>query len=162
MSENDKSFIERFGQTIQVMSVVVGVVISILSFNSAQKTSAAARIAEALRPFQELRQKQYMEAVRSAAVLSNPKMHTEAERLVAARRFHDLYVAELSMVESPEVEARMKNLATAIAPDLIPLDRPRRAAYCLAHALRLSFVESWGTQLGDFLPQRDMPISCKE
>jgi hypothetical protein len=162
MATEKNSPSEIVARIIQTGSVVIGVVISVLSFTSGQRAAANARIVEAMKPFQELRQKQYMEAVQAAAVLANPTTHTNAERLNAARRFRDLYVAELSMVESFEVEARMKKLAAEVAPDLIPLDGPRRAAYCLAHALRLSFVESWGVQLSEFSPQRQMPETCKE
>jgi|SRR5438128_11188291 len=129
---------------VQVLSVVVGVVISILSFNAARKTEAAARQVEAARPFLQLRQSLYMEAVKAAGVLTNADTHTPEELAAAKKRFRELYVAELSMVEAPDVEAKMKALAAQIDKDLTNLTPPQTAAYNLAHALRDSFVASWG------------------
>jgi hypothetical protein len=53
-------------------------------------------------------------------------------------------VAEFSMVESPDVEAKMVELAKQIDPTLVALNPAQRAALDLAHALRDSFVASWG------------------
>ncbi len=62
----------------------------------------------------------------------------------AQERFRQLYVAELSMVESPDVEGRMVELAPAVAPELGNLNDAQLAALHLAHALRDSLRESWG------------------
>src|SRR5688500_6929747 len=97
---------ETIGKTAQVFSVVIGVVISVLSFNATRDKEAEARRIEASKPFLELRQKLYMEAVKAAAILANREGYTDQEIASAKRRFRELYVAELSMVESPEVEAR--------------------------------------------------------
>ena len=142
---------EAFSQIVQVLSVfvgaisvIVGVVISIKSFNVTRAKDAEARRIEAIRPFLELRQKMYMEAVHAAAVLSNPDTHGEEEMKVARKRFRELYVSELSMVESPEVEAQMVELAKKIDPELTEFTPAQDAAYKLSHALRNSFIESWG------------------
>lgn len=144
MAADTKSTLEHATQTVQVLSVVAGVVISILSFNSTREKEADARRAEAARPFLQLRQNLYTEAVKSAAVLANPDTHSVNETRAARRRFRELYVAELSMVESSEVEKKMVGLATAIDPELTSLTPAQQAAYDLAHALRDSFVAAWG------------------
>lgn len=144
---------ETIAKTVQVVSIVVGVVISVLSFNATREKEAEAREKETearrfetSRPFLELRQKLYMEAVKAAAVLANREGYSEREIASAKRRFRELYVAELSMVESPEVETRMVDLASKTDPSLTPLNPAQKAAYDLAHALRDSFVVSWGAK----------------
>jgi hypothetical protein len=123
--------------TVKALGVVGGVCFSVWSFNST-------RVREVQKPFLELRQKLYMEAIRQAGILTNPDDHTEDEIRAARRRFRELYVAELSMVEPPEVEAYMVKLAKQIDPELIASFSPaRKAAYDLSHALRDSFVASW-------------------
>ena len=138
--------VEWIAKTVQVVSVVVGVVISVLSFNATRDKEAEARRIEAGKPFLELRQKLYMEAVKAAAVLANREGYSEQELAAARRRFRELYVAELSMVESPEVESRMVDLAAKTDPSLNPLNPAQKAAYDLAHALRDSFVAAWGVR----------------
>lgn len=135
--------VDRVFQTIQVISVAVGVGISVLSFNSSQKNQAESRKFEAAKPFLELRQKFYLEAVHTAAVLSNPKDHTPDEIASAKKKFCQLYVAELSLVEAKDVEQKMIDLAQTIAPELKQLSPEQRAAYKLAHALRDSLRKSW-------------------
>jgi hypothetical protein len=137
---------ETMAKTVQVLSVVVGVVISVLSFNATRDKEAEARRIEASKPFLELRQKLYLDAVKSAAILANREGYSEAELAAAKRRFRDLYIAELSMVESREVEARMRNLAAAVDPSLTRFSPAQEAAYNLAHTLRDSFAESWGAK----------------
>ena len=135
--------VDRVAQTIQVVSVAVGVVISVLSFTNAQLKDAKVRKAEAAKPFLDLRQRLYLEAVQAAAVLSNPEDHTSDEITTARKRFRQLYVAELSLVEAQGVEASMVELAKIIDPELVPLNSERQAAYNLAHALRNSLIKSW-------------------
>ena len=144
---------ETIARTVQVLSVVVGVVISVLSFSAsrdkevvARQMEAEARRFEASKPFLELRQKLYMEAVKAAAVLANREGYSEKEIASAKKRFRELYVAELSMVESEAVEARMVDLAAKTDPSLTRLNPAQRAAYDLAHALRDSFVAVWGVE----------------
>ena len=136
--------VDGIAKTVQVLSVVAGVVVSVLSFNATREKEAEARRIEASKPFLDLRQKLYMEAVKAAAILSTPDGRTQEEMRAARRRFRELYVAELSMVESPEVERQMVELAKGIDPGLIPLNPAQQAAYSLAHSLRDSFVASWG------------------
>ena len=62
---------------------------------------------------------------------------------LAKKRFRELYVAELSMVEAPEVEAKMVALANEIDPEVTNFTVAQAAAYQLAHALRDSFVVDW-------------------
>ena len=128
---------------VQTLSVVAGVVISVLSFNAARQQEAIARHAEAAKPFLEMRQQRYLEAVHAAAVLSNPDDHSDEEKDVAAKRFRELYVAELSLVEGREVEGAMVRLAELVDPNVVQFTPARRAAYDLAHALRDSLVKSW-------------------
>jgi hypothetical protein len=137
---------ETFAKTVQVLSVVVGVVISVLSFNTTREKEAEARRIEASRPFLQLRQNLYMEAVKAAAILANREGYSSKELAAAKRRFRELYVAELSMVESPEVEAKMVALAEETDPSLKQLNPAQDAAYKLAHALRDSFAAAWGAQ----------------
>lgn len=138
-----KPVLESVVSVVQVVSVVAGVVISIMSFNHTRDKEAEARKLEAAKPFLTLRQELYSQAVKAAATLVNQSTHTEEEVRQARKRFRDLYVAELSMVEAPEVEAQMKALAEQIDKELVPLDGPRAAAYNLAHALRNSFAAEW-------------------
>jgi hypothetical protein len=144
MPAEHKPLIEVLATSAQVISVVVAVAVSVLSFNASRDKEAEARRLEAAKPFLVLRQNLYTEAVKAAAVLSNPEVHTKGELAAAKRRFRELYVAELSMVESPEVEGKMKALAGALDPDLLTMTEAQSAAYNLAHALRDTFAESWG------------------
>jgi hypothetical protein len=143
MDAGGKSAMELVATTVQVISVVVGVVISVLSFNDTRSKEALARTIEAQKPFLELRQKLYLEALKQAAILATPNDHSAAELKAARSRFRELYVAELSMVEAPEVEGKMKALAGTIDPELTNFTDAQTAAYHLSHALRDSFVEDW-------------------
>ena len=144
MQTTGKSYLELAATTAQVLSVVVGVVISVLSFNATRVKEAEALRLEAAKPFLQLRQKVYTEAVKAAAVLSDPDSHTPEELSKAQKRFRELYVAELSMVESKEVEKKMVALAKIIDPSLASFTPKQAAAYDLAHSLRDTFVSSWG------------------
>jgi hypothetical protein len=145
-----KSVFDIIATTVQVAFVVAGFGFSVHSFNSTRKKEAEARKLEAARPFLQLRQNLYTEAVKAAATLANPPIHTEEEINAARRRFRDLYVAELSMVEAPGVEHEMMKLAEQIDPELLTFTPAQTAAYDLAHALRNSFVSEW--QLRDEMP----------
>jgi hypothetical protein len=127
----------------EVLSVVVGVVITVLSFNATRKKEAEARQLETAKPFLQLQQRLYTEAVKMAAILANPDTHTQEELSVAKKRFGELYVSELSMVEPPKVEKKMKALAAQIYPELTNFTPAQTAAYDLAHALRDTFMISW-------------------
>jgi len=166
MAEN--SSWDTISKFAQVISIVIGVVISVLSFNHTRQKDADARVAEAqarafelqkyydqrkveadkdeieaAKPFLELRQNRYMEAVQAAAILSSPEEHAEAEITKARKRFWELYWAELSMVEDAKVEGAMIKLGDSFNPDLNPTPQ-QSAAYGLAHAVRDSLTKSWG------------------
>ena len=150
MAENGTSKLDSITKTVQIVSVVVGVVISVLSFNYTRQKDADARMAEAnkqeieaAKPFLELRQKRYMEAIESAAILSSPETHSPDEMQKARKRFWELYWAELSMVEDAKVEGAMKKLGESLDPQLKPTSQ-QISAYELAHALRDSLTKSWG------------------
>lgn len=163
------NWLDSAAKLIQAIVVVVGVVVSVLSFNAARDTEAHAtkaqaeakslefakyrdqrenelikRKAEGAKPFLELRQRLYSEAVQTAAVLGNPKDHSEDEIKKAKKRFRELYVAELSLVEGLGVEEKMVGLAKAVDRELLTLTAEQLAALDLAHALRDSLVRSWG------------------
>jgi len=111
-----KSPLEVFATTVQVMSVVAGVVISVMSFNDTREKEAEARELEAAKPFFTLRQNLYSEAVKAAGVLANPEVHSKEEITNSRKRFREFYVAELTMVEAKEVEATMKAMAALSIP----------------------------------------------
>jgi hypothetical protein len=135
--------LEATAKQIQVLAVVVGVIVSVVSFTFTTYMESQKRKAEAIRPFLELQQKLYLEAAQVAGVLANPKTHSHEELARAKRRFRELYVSELSMVEGRGVETKMKDLAALVDPELRPMTPEQRAAYDLAHALRLSLAKSW-------------------
>ncbi len=138
-----KSKLELLATTVQVVSVVAGVVISALSFNQARLEEAIAREMEAARPFYLLRQQLYTEAIQAAQVLASPDVHTQDELAQSRQRFRELYIGELSMVEAKEVESQMVALAREIDPGLLKMNDAQRATYNLAHALRDTFTYSW-------------------
>ncbi len=146
MASERKSALQVAATTAQVLSVVAGVVISVLSFNATREKEAEARRLEAAKPFLTLRQDLYTEAVKAAAVLANPEVHTPEELGSARKRFRNLYVAELSMVESREVASKMVELASIIDPPLASFTPAQQAAYNLSHALRDTYVTSWGLE----------------
>jgi len=139
-----KSYLEIAATTAQILSIVAGVVISVLSFNAARVKEAEALGIEAAKPFLELRQRVYIEAAKLAAVLSDPKNHTAEELSKSKKRFRELYIVELSMVESKEVAAKMIALAKIIDPTLFSFTPEQIAAYDLSRTLGKSFVPSWG------------------
>ncbi|MFK8332377.1 hypothetical protein M2D63_020450 [Pseudomonas sp. BJa5] len=141
--KTDGPTLQWLSSLIQVISVVVGVVMSVISFNSARESEATARKLEAAKPFYVLRQNLYHEVVKVVGILVNPQFHTTDEINKAKARFRELYIAELSMVEAPEVEAKMKALAAKIDPTLLAMTEEQIAAYQLAHALRDTFTHDW-------------------
>jgi hypothetical protein len=150
-STRDSDRLDTIAKLVQIVGVVlgflgagVGVLISVLSYNAARQSESLAREAEAKKPFLELRQKVYLEAVRTAAILANSGEHTDEEVANARKRFRELYVAELSLVEGIEVEGSMKALAGEVDEKLLHLSDEQKAAYHLAHALRDSLRNSWG------------------
>jgi hypothetical protein len=96
-----------------------------------------------------------METAKEVAILINPGDHTQGDLQDAKRRFRELFVVELSMVEAKEVEKKMEALARQIDPDLLKFTPAQKAAYRLSHALRDTFVASWGVAPA---PIRDTPV----
>jgi hypothetical protein len=159
------AIIQGASQLASTLSVVVGVVISVWSFNDTRlkenqtrlKEAEAAKI-EALRPFIDLQRALYKDAVVQAAVLANPQTHTPNELAKARKRFEELYVVELSMVESPEVEAKMVALAQALDFPLTKFTPAQKAAYELSHAIRDGFARDYGLDKSvDALPASSDP-----
>ena len=134
--------LELIASTVQVLSVVVGVVLSVFSFNLTRQKEADARRFEAEKPLAELRRTIYLETAKTAAIIANPVDRTPAEIALAKRRFRELYVSELAMVETTEVAAKMVDLAGAVDPDLKSLTSAQLAALALSHALKESYNSS--------------------
>jgi hypothetical protein len=139
-------------KAVQVLSIVAGVVISVVSFNDTRNKESAARkaeaekqVLEARKPYLELRQKMYLDAINSAAVLASETNYSEKEIKKARARFWELYWAELSFVEETGVETAMKTLGEVIKPNMRPTEQ-QILTYELAHALRDSLKRSWGIQ----------------
>jgi ABC-type branched-subunit amino acid transport system ATPase component len=78
--------------------------------------------------------------VKTAAVIANPDGRSPEELTKAKRRFRDLYVAELTMVEDAAVASSMVQLAEAVDPDLRNLSDAQRAALGLARALKAGYT----------------------
>jgi hypothetical protein len=135
-----KTTLELVASTVQVLSVVAGVVVSVLSFNAARLTEAEARALEADRPFVELRRSAYLEAVKTAAIIANPEGRSPEDLEQAKRRFRELYVAELTMVEDAVVASSMVELAKAVDPELANLSPAQSAALRLAQALKAGYT----------------------
>jgi hypothetical protein len=110
-----------------------------------------ARYAEATKPFRELREKRYLEVVHIAAVLSDKEsgLYAEDEIAAAKRRFRELYVAELSMVESEQLESTMVKFAKKFVPELASLTPAQKEALELAHTLGDEFLASSGLSRDD-------------
>jgi len=135
--------IKTIGSIITALSVVIGIVISVMSFKAAKGKEAESRKIEAARPFLELRQKLYLEALENASVLASKTLHTEDEVTKARKRFSELYWGELSLIEDKSIEKTM--IAVAASENLNNATTPTQTAvYKLAHAMRESLVKSWG------------------
>ena len=141
MESSRKTTIEIVATTVQIVSVVVAGVLSVWSFNAARTREADARLEEARKPLVALKQKLYLETLHSAAVLSNPDVHTAEEMAEARKRFRELYVAELSMVEPEDVARKMVALATVVDPEVLHFKDEQLKAFELAHEFGKSFVD---------------------
>ena len=135
-----KTKLELLASTVQVLSVVIGVVVSVWSLNTTRLKEAEARALEADKPFVELRRKTYLEAVKTAAIIATPEGRSPEELVAAKRRFRELYVAELTMVEDGDVARRMVQLAEAVDPDLRNSSPAQLAALQLAQALKAGYT----------------------
>jgi hypothetical protein len=160
--------LDQLTKLAQTVAVVIGVVISVLSFNATREKEALAREneaksrveesknreleasryvaqrkAEAAKPFIALQYQTYLDALKTAAQLANKSQLPEPEIAAARKRFRELYVAELSFVEDKKVEGAMKAFAEVTDTELLSFTEEQKAAYRLAHALRDSLQESW-------------------
>jgi hypothetical protein len=145
---------------VQVVSVLVAAVISILSFNDVRKKEIEARKEEtrkrdieAARPFLELRRTAYLETLQVVSVLATGERKGELDVGTARRRFEQLYWAELALVEDAAVDQAMVRLRAS----LVAMDDPasqadkeklgkekQNATLGVAHAIRDSLAQSWG------------------
>src|SRR5271169_4609926 len=93
-ADNWASLATIVGTSISVIATVVGAVISVRSSNRTRRKEAEARNhtlqeearvrrLEAAKPFFQLRQELYMEALKAAGILANPKDRTPAELAAA-------------------------------------------------------------------------------
>ncbi|MEI8211049.1 MAG: hypothetical protein WCI02_02795 [Planctomycetota bacterium] len=154
----------------QTVAIVAGMLGSVWTYNVGRQHEASVRYdreeeqretkkkeAEALRiqvlqPFLKLRQERYEEVSKVVAKLANhPRESDEFKN--AYSRFKELYVVELSMVESLEVEAAMKRFAIALRDasetpeEITQFDRVQKAAFDLSHDLRNSLCNDYGWQI---------------
>jgi len=157
---NDKiSLTESITKIIQSLSIVIGIVISIVSFNAAREKEAESRRLElekrkieAAKPFLELRQKLYLEAVEAASIWAANEEHNEEEIRKARKRFQELYWGALSVVEDRRVECAMIRMAVSLNitqptnDDCGKLETPKNASYKLSHVIRDSLLSSWGIE----------------
>jgi hypothetical protein len=72
--------------------------------------------------------------------MADPEIYSKEELQSARKRFRQLYLVELSMVESGRVESQMVEFAKVVDPALTKLTAAQKAAYDLAHGLADSFV----------------------
>ena len=139
----ENNLFKPIGSLIATVSVIAGVVITVMNLKLAREKEAESRKIEAARPFLELRQKLYLDALNNASILASKELHTEEEVKQAKKRFSVLYWGELSLIEESSIEGKMisvamcENLTDSITPT-------QKASYALAHAMRESLVKSWG------------------
>jgi hypothetical protein len=139
----ENNLFKSFGSLIATVSVVVGVVITVMNLKLAREKEAESRKIEAARPFLELRQTLYLDALKNASILASKDLHTEDEVKQARKRFSELFWGECSLVEESNIEAHMiaiaesENLRDSITPT-------QKASYALSHAMRESLIKSWG------------------
>jgi hypothetical protein len=128
---------------VTTISVIAGIVLSVMNFRIAKEKEAESRKIEAAKPFLELRQKLYLEALKSASILASKHLHTEDEIIAARKRFSELYWGELSLIEEHSIERGMMGVARA-ENLLDTFFTTQSKTYELAHAMRESLVNSWG------------------
>lgn len=135
--------LKSIGAFITTLSVVVGIVISVMNFRIAKEKEAESRKIEAAKPFLELRQKLYLEALNNASILASKELHTEDEVAKAKKRFAELYWGELSLIEESSIESTM--MAIADAEHLTDsITSTQQNVYALAHHMRESLINAWG------------------
>ena len=135
--------LKSIGSFVTTISVIAGVVISVMNFRIAQEKAAESRKIEAAKPFLELRQKLYLDALNNASILASKELHTDEEVKQARKRFSELYWGELSLIEESSIEGKM--ISVAMSENLTDSITPtQKASYALAHSMRESLVKSWG------------------
>lgn len=180
MADETATRLDSLSKLAQLLAVTIGVVVSVVSVARAIDNDAKAREADALarqlkikqldyrrefdqdsrrieaaKPFLQMRLERYREAIKAAGILASPDLHQSDEVAAAKKRFWELYWAELSMVESKEVETAMVNLAKSIDPTRTEMTTPTQfATYELAHALRNSLEKNWGVVPSDRVEPR--------
>lgn len=143
MQPETSDFLKTAGNFISTISIVVGIVLSVMNFRIAKEKEVESRKIEAARPFLELRQKLYLDALNNASILASKELHTEEEVTKARKRFSELYWGELSLIEEKSIEQMM--MAVASAEHLNDsVTATQGAVYSLAHKMRESLVKSWG------------------
>lgn len=143
---------------VQAGAIVISLVVSVPSYFLTRLKEAQAREIEARVPFLQLRQKRYVEIGEVVAtLLSEDATHSSDDAKVqhARKRFRELYIVELSMVESPEVAKQMVKLAEKLDPTLLKLNESERRAYDLAIALQNSFSGDLGLELVTSKPKEN-------
>jgi hypothetical protein len=137
----DNSLFKPIGSLIATVSVIIGVVITVMNLKLAREKEAESRKIEATTPFLKLRQEIYLDALKNASILASKQLHSEVKS--ARKRFTELLWGESSLIEETSIEAYMtaiadsENLRDSITPT-------QKASYDLAHAMRESLIKSWG------------------
>jgi hypothetical protein len=157
----------EFGlKALTTMTVVVGTIISVLSYTDARTKEAEARKAEAearkqadesarqarvmeadarrfeaLSAFRKLQLDRYTEIVTVASRLAAAKYETKADLNAATRRFYEMYWGDLSIVESEALKTAMANLRGALErQEEIAV---RNWAYRISHLARTPLLASF-------------------
>jgi hypothetical protein len=139
----ENNLFKPIGSLIATVSVVIGVVMTVMNLKLAREKEAISRKIEAAKPFLELRQTLYLDALKNASILASKDLHTEEEVINARKRFAELFWGECSLIQESSIEADMiaiadsENLRDSITPT-------QRASYALAHSMRESLIKSWG------------------
>lgn len=142
-----REFIAALVSATPLFGVLLTALIGFLTWLAGRKRDAEQRLLESRRPFVELRQKLYLEALQAAEVLATPEAHTLDESAAAKKRFWELYWGELSLVESSDVEVAMVKLGKVLDPSVnVELTEAQERTYDLAHVLRDSLKATWGIQ----------------
>ena len=141
MEKSEK--VKSIGSFITIISIISGFVISIMNYRIVQEKESESRKIEAAKPFLELRQTIYLEALKNASILASKDVHTEDEVIQARKRFSELFWSEAGLIEESSIErdmiaiAESENLRDSITPT-------QMASYALAHSMRESLIKSCG------------------
>jgi hypothetical protein len=139
----ENSLFKPIGSLIATVSVVVGVVITVMNLKLAREKEAESRKIEASTPFLKLRQEIYLDALKNASILASKELHTEEEVKQAKKRFTELLWGESSLIEETSIERYL--IAIADSENLRDsITTTQKASYALAHAMRESLIKSWG------------------